>query len=335
MDGTEADRFLYLGHFGLTILTAYGAQTLFCGAETQAAWRGLNRVLLGLAIAAALVLAMPLVIGKPELKSWTEWSLLFIILTYPLFRYVAGNGQSAAGRFLVAAFIVFDLHSFTFIYQNKIEVARTSGNQLDRLISMRGAADFLKTQPGPFRVYVAADPPLNFGDSYGIETFSGGAVTLATNYMGLMSKGGPGFDLLNARYYLKPASAPDPNPIYADANWKIYANRGARPRAWIEQAAGNASIQEHSARHIGVTVSAAGPGMLVLSELFYPGWEARVNGKPERTYEVDGGLRGIPVPQGESQVTDDYAPRSVMLGGILSGLTFALTLAAAAIWLRR
>jgi len=330
----EAERFLYVGHFGLTILAAYGAQTLFCGVETPAAWRVLNRVLLGLALASAAVLSLPLVIGVPALKSWTEWSLLFIILAYPLFQYVAGNGQDATARFLVAAFIVFDLHSFTFIYQNKIEVARTSGNQLDRLISMRGAADFLKTLPRPFRVYVAVDPPLNFGDSYGIETFSGGAVTLATNYMGLMSKGGPGIDLLNARYYLKPASATDPNPIYADANWKIYANPGARPRAWIEQTAGNASVREHSARHIGVSVSAAGPGMLVLSELFYPGWEARVNGKPVPTYEVDGGLRGISVPQGDSLVTDDYAPRSVMLGGILSGLTFALTLAAA-IWLRR
>ena len=59
-----------------------------------------------------------------------------------------------------------------------------------------------------------------------------------------------------------------------------------------------------------------------------------MNGNPERISEVDGGLRGIPIPTGESKVTIDYLPSSVMLGGILSGLTFALILAAAATWFR-
>jgi len=326
----EASRFLYLAHFGLVILAAYGTQTLFCGSETLLAWRPLNRILLWLAIAAAAVLASPLVFGRIELKSWTEWSLLFIILTYPLFRYVAGGGRSGIGRFLVIAFIVFDLHSFTAIFQNKIEVARQGTDQLERLISMRGAADFLKALPGPFRVQVVADPPLNFGDAYGIETLNGGAVTLAANYMDLMSKGGSGIDLLNVRYFLKPASTPDPNPIYSDANWKIYLNPGARPRAWIEPGGMEASVQEHSARHIAVRVRTAGPGMLVLSEMFYPGWGARVNGKSESIRQVDGGLRGIPIPPGESQVIVDYAPQSVTLGAILSGLAFACGLLAAA-----
>jgi len=82
-------------------------------------------------------------------------------------------------------------------------------------------------------------------------------------------------------------------------------------------------------------VSAASGGTLVLSELFYPGWEAHVNGIPQRIDEVHGGLRGIPIPQGESLVTVDYQPLSVMLGAILTILTFAFTLAAAAHWVRR
>ncbi len=91
---------------------------------------------------------------------------------------------------------------------------------------MRGAADFLKAQPGPFRVQVIAPPELNIGDSWGIETLNGGAVTLAANFMDLTGRGAPGADLLNVRYFLKPASTAEPNPVYADANWKIYANPG-------------------------------------------------------------------------------------------------------------
>ena len=242
----EASRFLYLAHFGLVILAAFGAQALFSGTETLRSWRVLNCVLMGMAIASAIVLAQPLIFGRPELRPWTEWSLLLIILTYPLFRFIAGGGRGAVAHFLVIAFIVFDLHSFTSLYQNKIQVARTGTDQLERLISMRGAAEYLKAQPGPFRVQVVADPPLNFGDAYGIETLNGGAVTLASNYMDLMSKGGPGIDLLNVRYFLKPAAAADPNPVYADANWKIYQNPGARPRAWVEN--GTASVEEHSAQ---------------------------------------------------------------------------------------
>ena len=82
-----------------------------------------------------------------------------------------------------------------------------------------------------------------------------------------------------------------------------------------------------------IAVRTASSGLLVLSELYYPGWVARVNGSPERISEVDGGLRGIPVPQGESQVAVDYSPSSAMFGGILSGGTFLLILAAAATWL--
>ena len=43
----------------------------------------------------------------------------------------------------------------------------------------------------------------------------------------------------------------------------------------------------------------------------------------------------VMVPQGESVVAVDYEPESVMLGAILSVLTFAFTLAAAAHWVRR
>jgi len=329
----EASRFLYMAHFGLVILAAYGAQTLFYGADAAISWTRLHRVLLSLAIAAALVLASPLVFARAELKSWTEWSLLFIIVTYALFRYTAGGGRGAVGRFLVVTFIVFDLHSFSAIAFNKIEAARTGGDQLERLISMRGAADFLKTQPGPFRVQVIAPPELNIGDSWGIETLNGGAVTLAANFMDLTGRG-DGADLLNVRYFLKPASAAEPNAVYADANWKVYANSSARPRAWVEGATGLAGVETHSSRHIVVKVTADGPSMLVLSELYYPGWVARVNGRPQRIDQVHGGLRGIAIPQGGSLVTVDYTPESVTLGAILSSLTFGLTLAAAALWLR-
>jgi uncharacterized membrane protein YfhO len=58
--------------------------------------------------------------------------------------------------------------------------------------------------------------------------------------------------------------------------------------------------------------------LLVLSEMYYPGWRAELDGVPVKIEKVDGALRGIAVPAGNSQVTLVYAPRSVIWGAILS-----------------
>ena len=70
------------------------------------------------------------------------------------------------------------------------------------------------------------------------------------------------------------------------------------------------------------------PGLLVLSEMFYPGWHARVNGKPVEIYKVDGALRGIPAPQGKSRIELDYAPFSIYAGATITALTFLSVLCA-------
>jgi uncharacterized membrane protein YfhO len=68
--------------------------------------------------------------------------------------------------------------------------------------------------------------------------------------------------------------------------------------------------------------------LLVLSEVFYPGWYATVNGNEARIHEVDGALRGIVIPPGESRIVLKYAPWSVIVGGFLTVLAFAAVLCA-------
>jgi uncharacterized membrane protein YfhO len=66
--------------------------------------------------------------------------------------------------------------------------------------------------------------------------------------------------------------------------------------------------------------------MLVLSKNFYPGWQASVNGRPARIYEVDGALRGIVINAGESRVVLDYAPGWLTAGAVLTLAAFGGTL---------
>jgi uncharacterized membrane protein YfhO len=71
-----------------------------------------------------------------------------------------------------------------------------------------------------------------------------------------------------------------------------------------------------------VDVHSCGRAMLVLSEMFYPGWEATVNGRSSRIWKVDGGLRGVEVSSGDSRIKMHYAPASIYFGAVLTAIAF-------------
>jgi hypothetical protein len=355
----EAGRFLYLTHFGLVISAAFGTEVLFAKAAASDDWTGFKRVGKWIVVLCVLALAASAVFRTAALRPMVGFSFLMIVLAYILFRVIAAGAHGNLARFLVVALILFDLNPFDRVAYNKIEVAQTGTDQLERLLTMRGAADFLRAQPGLFRVQMQADPLLNPGDAFGIQTVNGGAVTMASNYYELMNHSPQALNLLNVRYVIKPASAADPSPVYADVNWKVYQNPQAFPRAWVVHetvvgpapgadlkraatvnaalpvalepaAVDQAVIENYTAGKITLQVHTGSRGLLVLSEMHDPGWSARVDGMSQPIYEVDGGLRGVVVPSGASEVVFEYAPRSVRVGAIVSAIAF---LGTALLWL--
>jgi hypothetical protein len=86
------------------------------------------------------------------------------------------------------------------------------------------------------------------------------------------------------------------------------------------------TFRSYEADRISLDAAAASAGLLVLSEMYYPGWRANLNGKPAEIHKVDGGLRGILLPRGECLITLEYAPITFYAGGVLSVLTFAAVL---------
>ena len=69
------------------------------------------------------------------------------------------------------------------------------------------------------------------------------------------------------------------------------------------------------------------PALLVLSEIFYPEWEATVNGKTAEISRVNGAFRSVLVPGGKSIVELVYRPRSVYVGANLSFIALLVALA--------
>jgi uncharacterized membrane protein YfhO len=62
-----------------------------------------------------------------------------------------------------------------------------------------------------------------------------------------------------------------------------------------------------------ISVEAAGPGLLVLSEVAYPGWRAYIDGKQVQL-PVDGLLRSVAIGPGTHDVKVIFFPTSVYVG---------------------
>ena len=67
-------------------------------------------------------------------------------------------------------------------------------------------------------------------------------------------------------------------------------------------------------------------GFLVLTDQYFPGWKAFVDGKETSIYKVDGLLRGVVVPEGRHMVEFKYRPEKVFIASLFSIIALLVTL---------
>ena len=60
--------------------------------------------------------------------------------------------------------------------------------------------------------------------------------------------------------------------------------------------------------------------MIVVSDTYFPGWRAYVDGAPAQIYSVNAAMRGILAPAGIHSVTMRYRPMAVYEGAALTFL---------------
>lgn len=84
------------------------------------------------------------------------------------------------------------------------------------------------------------------------------------------------------------------------------------------------SILDLNPDRLVVEAALTTPGLLVLSEVNYPGWTATVNGTAAPIIEVDGLLRGVALPAGAARVDLIFRPVSLLIGLALSVMGLAI-----------
>lgn len=98
----------------------------------------------------------------------------------------------------------------------------------------------------------------------------------------------------------------------------------------VEPAAGSdhVSILDLEPNRLSIEAELSSPGLLVVSEVTYPGWTASVDGVEAPNVEVDGLLRGVALPAGASRIEMTYRPSTLVVGAALSGLGVLIGLSA-------
>ncbi len=75
-----------------------------------------------------------------------------------------------------------------------------------------------------------------------------------------------------------------------------------------------AKIIKYNPHHVLIRTSTNLPAWLVLTDTYYPGWRACVNGKPTPIAVANYAFRSVPIPAGEVTISYDYEPATYRLG---------------------
>ena len=114
---------------------------------------------------------------------------------------------------------------------------------------------------------------------------------------------------------IHPAWGRSPNePLF------LYQLNDAPGRARFAKPSSAATVRvtDYHANQVTLQANSTSGGEVILTDLFYPGWEVTIDGQPAEPHRVEGMYRGVSVPAGEHFITWIFRPTSVSRGMIVS-----------------
>ncbi len=278
-----------------------------------------------------------------------------------------GKLHRRAAALLLSALVVFDAGTVTGAEYPHVE---QGWGYLNQLRAFDDIARFLKSRTEVQRVRVDRDAiPFDFGDWYGIEQIDG-YCGVTKNIFKVYGDDHARMLLGITDWVGKSPSLPGQEALFTGASGlTVYRNPDAFPRAWVvhrvvrlkspadigsvlrqplptlrETAYVTAAVPamdgcggdqvrivSRSPRKVVLDASMGCKGMVVVSDSYFPGWKAKVDGARADLYEVDTVIDGIGVGAGRHRVELSYSPGSFLAGQLL--FLAGVLLVAAVVWL--
>lgn len=112
--------------------------------------------------------------------------------------------------------------------------------------------------------------------------------------------------------------------LLPNAGEKVFVQRGLNVSCKSHEAFGQAQIIHYSAGEMVIDVEVPSSRILVLSDIFFPGWKVLIDDKKEQMLKVNYVLRGVVVPAGRHKVKFIYDPQSFRIGAVVSVMSLIL-----------
>ncbi|MEA3492919.1 MAG: YfhO family protein [Candidatus Margulisiibacteriota bacterium] len=116
-------------------------------------------------------------------------------------------------------------------------------------------------------------------------------------------------------------------------NVYLYENLAVKPRAYMES--GRGEIVQYTPNEVVIVADAGKNELLFLSDRYYPGWKAFVDGEEVKIFRANNFFRSIKLEPGEHKVRFVYDPLSLKIGFFITLSTILLLFSAAIIWRKR
>jgi hypothetical protein len=129
---------------------------------------------------------------------------------------------------------------------------------------------------------------------------------------------------------LKPHRRDTRTPVAGD--FDTFVARETRGPVFFETGGGTATLTSDTP--VDRRMAATGPGRLVVSQQFYPGWSFWVDGRRRPLVVGEDIFPAVDVPAGEHAVRFVYRPWPALVGAGLTGMTLVF-LTGAMLWRRR
>lgn len=248
-----------------------------------------------------------------------------LVLMFMIFVFLISKKSLRLSGLLIISITVFDLIRFSWKFNPFVKE--------DWIFPKTKVIEFLEKDKSLWRM-ASLDRrifPPNFSAFYHFSTIEGYDPLYLKNYGCLITRVESGvketencanfnriispqnstsvlMDKLNVKYFLSLNEISDPKlkKVFEAGETKVYENLKVKPRIFL--ADGEVVNLDYMENKISIEVENKNEGNLILRDLYYPGWKAKVDDKEQVIFLAEDYFRGVSVPAGRHKIDFFYWP---------------------------